>query len=162
MHVRLLKPLKNKTVRYEAELLQQNDTCVLLLATWNAGRVDLGYLSFEDGDQLYEYFYSDRWYNIYDVRDAAGERKGWYCNLTRPARFERDAVESEDLEIDVFVSADRRTILTLDEDEYQSRGLQHSEPASHQAVLAALAELQDLAARGYEMFGVPDGEMPTL
>lgn len=162
MHVRLIKPLKNKSVCYEAEVLYRDNACVLLLATWSAGRVDLGYMSFEDGDQLYEYFYADRWYNIYDVRDAAGERKGWYCNLTRPARLERDAIVSEDLEIDVFVSADRQTILTLDEDEYRARGIEQNEPDSHAAVLAALAEIWALAARGHEMFGVPDGEMPAL
>ena len=43
--------------------------------------------------------------------------KGWYCNITRPARFGPGRVTAEDLALDVFVYPDGRT-LVLDEEEF--------------------------------------------
>ena len=38
------------------------------------------------GDRFVEYFYNDRWYNIFAVHEGdSHELKGWYCNVCRPA-----------------------------------------------------------------------------
>jgi protein associated with RNAse G/E len=114
--------------------------------------MDLGYLRFMPGDLLYEHFYSDRWYNVYEVRSEHGQLKGWYCNVTRPALFVDGSIESEDLELDLFVAPDRRTILVLDEDEFAARQLEATDPAAHRAALAALGELRELVAAGQGPF----------
>jgi hypothetical protein len=116
------------------------------------GRIDLGFVVFEPGDYLDEYFYSDRWYNVYALHSPAGQLKGWYCNITRPAVFFLDTIESEDLELDLFVSPDRQTIMLLDEDEYAARGIEENEPVVHETVQAALYELRLRAERGDEPF----------
>ncbi len=152
MHVHIIKPLKNKVVTYEAEVVDQTATYVLLHARYAGEFVDMGFITFAPDDHMYEYFYTDRWYNIYDVQTPDGVRKGWYCNITRPAVLTETFVESEDLELDVFVSPDRRTILVLDEDEYEERGLVASEPEAHHQALAALADLQRLAQAGVPPF----------
>lgn len=133
-------------------MLQRTSTYVLLLARWNSGLIDLGYITFAPGDYLYEHFYSDRWYNIYEIYSAQGTHKGWYCNITRPAQFDADCVESEDLELDVFISPDRQQINVLDEDEFAERGLAVSDPFAYQAALDALDEVQCLAQRGNDVF----------
>jgi hypothetical protein len=152
LEVHIIKPLKNKVVTYHAAVLERTQTYVLLHAQWDADLVDVGYITFAPGDHLYEHFYTDRWYNVYDVRTPAGVRKGWYCNITRPAVLADKIVESEDLELDVFVSPDRQTILVLDEDEYAQRGLATSDPIAHHQALAALAEVQRLATAGAAPF----------
>jgi protein associated with RNAse G/E len=146
--VRLIKPAKDKVVTYRGELLERTDTMILLYAQWGLGLMDLGYVAFEPGDYLYEYFYSDRWYNVYELHEPEGQLKGWYCNITRPAIFGTDSIESEDLELDLFVSPGRRTIILLDEDEYNARDLPTTDPEAHAAAQGAVAELKDLARRG--------------
>ena len=144
--VQLLKPFKGKVVTYQTDLVSHVGGEVLLFARWNHQRVDLGYVVFEPGDLLYEYFYTDRWYNIFRIHSSGGDIKGWYCNLTRPAVLHSTGLESEDLEIDLFVSHDRSTQLVLDEDEYIQRGIPEHEPNTHIAVQSALAELQRMAS----------------
>lgn len=150
--VRLIKPLKDTIISYEGTVLQRSATHILLVARWIRKELDIGYITFSPGDYLYEHFYTDRWYNIYEVQSSEGELKGWYCNITRPAIFDDTTIESEDLELDMFVPPDRQNILVLDEDEYADRGIETNEPATHQAAMAALDELRRLAMAGKEPF----------
>ena len=52
-----------------------------------------------------EWFYSDRWYNVFRLEDVDDDRlKGWYCNIGRPARLGKAVVAYDDLALDVFVT----------------------------------------------------------
>lgn len=144
--VHLLKPGKGTTVTYQGELLLEEPDHLLVHARWERPTVDLGYVTFETGDHFYEHYYTAHWFNIFDVRSAAGARKGWYCNITRPAAIAGDVVTSEDLELDLFVSPDRQQLLTLDEDEFAAREFATREPDTYAQALAALDELRTWAA----------------
>ncbi len=146
--VRLVKPLKNATITYTAELVECTERYVLLHARWTKRPIDLDVMTLVPGDHLYEHFYSDRWYNVYEVYAEDGGLKGWYCNVTRPAVFEPSVVVSEDLELDLLVSPERDRILTLDEDEFAARELHIHDAAAHREALAALETLRVLAMRG--------------
>ncbi len=150
--IHLIKPAKDTIITYQARVLQRDSRFMLLHARWQRDIVDLGFVTFEPGDHLYEYFYTDRWYNIYELQAPDGTLKGWYCNITRPAVFYADTIESEDLELDLFVPPDRQHIRLLDEDEYAARGIALHDPDAHRAALAAVDELRALAMRGVEAF----------
>jgi predicted RNA-binding protein associated with RNAse of E/G family len=150
--VTLLKPGKHTTVTYTAELLRIDPGHVLIHARWERPRLDLGYVAFDPGDHFYEHFYTERWYNIFELRGEAGALKGWYCNITRPAQIDGATIISEDLELDLFVAPDRKRILRLDLDEFAARGLDISDPAAHAAALAALDELERMAQAGMPPF----------
>lgn len=120
--VQLLKPGKGRTIRYTGEILRAEVDWVLILAHWERPRTDLGYVVFEPGDAFYEYYYTQRWYNIFEIRTPAGALKGWYCNITRPAVIEANTITSEDLELDLFVSPERTMMLRLDREEFEARG----------------------------------------
>ena len=65
-----------------------------------------------------ERFYSDRWYNIFEIYDRDGGKfKGWYCNVGYPAVLEKDTVSYIDLALDLWVATDG-TQTVLDEDEF--------------------------------------------
>lgn len=66
-------------------------------------------------------------------------------------------IETEDLEIDMIVSADRQRVEITDLDEYEARGLALAEPDTDAALRAAIAELRDLIARGEQPFNVSEG-----
>jgi protein associated with RNAse G/E len=89
--------------------------------------VNLGHVTFQRGDRFVEYFYTDRWYNIFAVYTGQeGDLKGWYCNVCRPARVEATAVYCDDLALDVWVGATGEIAL-LDEEEFEALDLSDKE-----------------------------------
>jgi uncharacterized protein len=112
-----LDPLGEEKVRYPAEVLARLENGVILDAYWERPRKDLGYTVFEPGDHFIEYFYTDRWFNIFAISTADGLRKGWYCNIAAPALISEERVEQIDLLLDIWVEPDWQ-LLILDEDEF--------------------------------------------
>jgi predicted RNA-binding protein associated with RNAse of E/G family len=152
INVHLVKPRKQKTVIYEGVILVQEPGHLLVHARWERGAMDLGYVVFAPGDHFFEHYYTARWYNIFEVRSAAGDLKGWYCNITRPALFEGAVLTSEDLELDLFVAPDRTHLLRLDLDEFEALALEVTEPEAYDAALRALHELEEMARTGVSPF----------
>jgi len=104
--------------RYTGRVLARGDAWVQLEATFNRPDRQTPYHTFRQGDRFVEWFYSDRWYNVFEMHDAADDHlTGWYCNVTRPAVLRADAVIADDLALDVFVTPDG-AITVLDEDEF--------------------------------------------
>jgi predicted RNA-binding protein associated with RNAse of E/G family len=155
MIVKLIKPGKGIVVTYEAEVLERTATSLTVRAAWGGGVVNLGLLTFAPGDVLIEHFYSDRWYNVFELSGPDGRLKGWYCNVTRPALIGEAQVESEDLELDLIVSRDRAQIVLEDEDEFQARRLEVVDPDAYTEALAAVEELRGLIALGAPPFKHP-------
>jgi Protein of unknown function (DUF402) len=58
---------------------------------------DLGYVRFEPADHFVEHFWRSRWYTVADVRDPVRGRKGWYCDVSRPAATTAGSIVSTDL-----------------------------------------------------------------
>ena len=97
---------------YDGRVLSRTATMVKLEAHFNRTDYVADYHTFRQGDRFVEWFYSDRWYNIFQMHDVDDDRlKGWYCNLTRPARIETDAIYAEDLALDLMVYPDGRRSL---------------------------------------------------
>ncbi|HEY3291317.1 MAG TPA: nicotinamide-nucleotide amidohydrolase family protein [Anaerolineae bacterium] len=103
--------------RYTGDVLSHDEHRVVIRASWTRPSVNLGFVTFERGDWLRETFYNDRWYNVFELFTPAGARKGWYADITRPARFDESNLEWEDLLLDIWMSPDGTTQL-LDEDEF--------------------------------------------
>ncbi len=154
IEVRLIKPRHGQIIRYQATVLARDAQSVTVQAEWRLGRIDLGLFSIEPGDVMIETFYTNRWYNIFRAQRPDGVTRGWYCNLARPARIDDGVIETEDLEIDVIVSADRQCVEITDLAEYEARGLALAEPDTDAALRAAIAELRDLIVRGERPFNV--------
>lgn len=110
-------PLGEEQIQYPATVLTHIEQGVILDAYWEHPRRDLGYTVFEPGDHFVEYYYTDRWFNIFAISTADGLLKGWYCNIAAPALLLEERVEQIDLLLDVWVNPDR-TWLILDEDEF--------------------------------------------
>jgi uncharacterized protein len=127
--------------QYPARLLARTAHSVCLEAFFNRADVDLGYTVFRRGDRFVEYFYSDRWYNLFVVFDGQnGLHKGWYANICRPAELGETAVRCEDLALDFWIDPDR-AIKILDEDEFEALPLTAVERAHCQAAVQQLIAL---------------------
>ncbi|MGW3915064.1 DUF402 domain-containing protein [Streptomyces sp. NPDC005070] len=148
LEIVLVKAGRTK-ISYPAELLADDGTRVVVRAPWAGDGVrDFGFVQFEKGDIFTEYYWRDRWYSVKEVRDAAGERKGWYCDITRPATVSGGRLVVEDLDLDLWRSADGTDVRRLDEDEFAESGLATSDPAAAAAAEKALDHLEHLAREG--------------
>ncbi|MFG2317570.1 DUF402 domain-containing protein [Streptomyces tendae] len=146
--VALVKAGRTK-IRYAATLLHDDGTRLAVRAPWAGDGVrDLGFVRFEAGDVFTEYYWRDRWYAVKEVRTAAGVLKGWYCDVTRPAVLTGTDLVVEDLDLDLWRSADGTDVRRLDEDEFAGSGLADRDPAAAAAAVAALDELERLARGG--------------
>jgi hypothetical protein len=136
-------------IRYPAELLRDDGTRVTVRAPWaGEGVRDFGFVRFEPGDVFTEYYWRDRWYAVKEVRDGQGALKGWYCDITRPATVTATELVVEDLDLDLWRSADGRDVRRLDEDEFAESGLTGTDPEAASAAMAALERLELLAREG--------------
>ncbi|MFE2566633.1 DUF402 domain-containing protein [Streptomyces mirabilis] len=148
VEVVLVKSGRTK-IRYPAELLADDGTRVTVRAPWaGEGVRDFGFVRFEPGDVFTEYYWRDRWYAVKEVRDAEGVRKGWYCDITRPATLSGGELVVEDLDLDLWRSADGTDVLRLDEDEFAASGLATTDPRAATAAQNALDTLELLAREG--------------
>ncbi|HEY5002675.1 MAG TPA: DUF402 domain-containing protein [Ktedonobacteraceae bacterium] len=110
-------PQGAEMLRYQGKVIERSPTRVVIQAAWSNPPKDLGYTRFEAGDSFTEYYYSDRWFNIFDILGSDNQRKGWYCNIAQPAVIFDDRIEQVDLFLDVWVNPRGKPLL-LDEDEF--------------------------------------------
>ncbi|MFI0089121.1 DUF402 domain-containing protein [Streptomyces bobili] len=133
-------------IRYPAELLADDGTRIAVRAPWaGEGVRDFGFVRFEPGDVFTEYYWRDRWYSVKEVRAASGALKGWYCDITRPATLTGGELVVEDLDLDLWRSADGGDVRRLDEDEFAESGLAERDPEAAAAAVTALDELEAFA-----------------
>lgn len=129
-------------ITYTAELIELDGTRICVEARFNLDGRDVGGLWLQRGDRFVETYYRDRWYNVFAVYDAENGRfKGWYANVSRPARLEGDHLYADDLALDLLVFPEGR-LRVLDEDEFAALPLNAEERAQ---ALAALDEMKRLA-----------------
>jgi uncharacterized protein len=124
------------TYEYEGILVSRDENRITLEALFD--RADMPFMDvvFKQGDRFVEYYYTDRWYNIFAIHDRDdGHIKGWYCNVGMPAVIEDGVVSYVDLALDLWVSVDGKQTV-LDEDEF--------------AALSLNAELNQNALNGLE------------
>ncbi|HLG61312.1 MAG TPA: DUF402 domain-containing protein [Ktedonobacteraceae bacterium] len=112
-------PRGEAKIQYSGEVIEHLHDGVVIQAYWKQPVKDLGYTQFEPGDSFVEYYYTDRWFNIFDIARAGGRRKGWYCNIAEPASISGEYIKQIDLLLDVWVDPGGKTLI-LDENEFES------------------------------------------
>jgi predicted RNA-binding protein associated with RNAse of E/G family len=104
-------------------VLERTPESIVLEARFSRDTTDLGYAVLEHGDRFVERFYSDRWYNIFEIHSVHDDHlKGWYCNIVKPAVFGADAIEQVDLALDLWINPDG-SYHVLDRDEFEALAL---------------------------------------
>lgn len=134
-------PAGEVTYEYEGMLLSRDERSIKLEALFDRADMPFMDIVFKTGDRFLEYYYTDRWYNIFAIHDREdGQIKGWYCNIGKPAVIEDGVVSYVDLALDLWVSTDGRQTI-LDEDEFRELELDDELRSN---ALKGLAELKDL------------------
>ena len=117
---------------------------MLVQATWTNRMVEVGRLSFCPGDHLLEWFSPRHPFNAFAVFTPEHRFKGWYANVTHPARLDvatdPPILLWHDLFLDLVGLPDGSFALR-DEDELLASGLANADPDLHAGILEARSEL---------------------
>ena len=118
VHVRKLRPDGSQAYAWEGSVLRCDDQGIVLQAEFNVPVRELGYVTLRQGDVFVEFYYWDRWFNVFQVSQPDGSLKGWYANLGRPADLDAatGVLSYVDLALDVWANPDNSHVV-LDEDE---------------------------------------------
>jgi len=132
-------PSGRETWRYEGRALERTQDRLVLEAFFDRDDMPFMGTTLKRGDRFVETYFTDRWYNLFEIYDRDdGRLKGWYCNVSTPARFSDGRVEYEDLYLDVWM--DPQGVQTvLDREEFEAAAL---EEGMRKAALRGLEELK--------------------
>jgi protein associated with RNAse G/E len=104
--------------RWNARLIERVGSLLVLDATFDSdiehdllGQIVSGTLSTE-------YYWTDRWYNIFRFSHPSGVLRNYYCNINMPPELKGNVLSYVDLDVDILVAPDH-TYSILDEDEFE-------------------------------------------
>jgi protein associated with RNAse G/E len=138
--VRVLKYDGSEYRHWNARIAQREGPMILLNAEFES---DVQHQLLGDiprGTRTIEYYWLDRWYNIFQFLKDDGGTRLYYCNISTPAKFERGVLSYVDLDIDILVRPDLSYQL-LDLEEFESNGgrWNYSDETRRQALASVTA-----------------------
>jgi predicted RNA-binding protein associated with RNAse of E/G family len=137
--VRKLAVDRSETWRYTGRLLFREANAILIEAYFNREDLPFHGILLGRGDRFLEKYFSDRWYNIFEIHDRQDNHlKAWYCNVCLPAEISETQIDCVDLALDLLVFPDGQQ-LVLDEDEFADLVI---DDVTRDRARQALAELQ--------------------
>ena len=102
--------------RWDARLLRREGQLLILDAAFDEEirHAQLGLI--RPGTLSTEYYWLDRWYNVFRFHEPEGELRNFYCNVNMPPAFDGLVLTYVDLDMDIVVSPDLSyEILDMDE-----------------------------------------------
>lgn len=127
-----------ETWRYEGNLIARSPNKIVIEAFFDREDTPVDHVILKRGDRFIETYYSDRWYNIYEIHfQSSGKIKLWYCNVGYPAEIRDNSIAYRDLALDLVVYPNGNQKV-LDEDEFEVL------PLSQEVKLAARQGLLEL------------------
>lgn len=139
--VRVLKFDGTEHRRWRASRMSSEGSLLVLDAAFDeeVRHSQLGLI--KRGTLSIEYYWLDRWYNIFRFLEPDGRLRNFYCNVNMPPRFDGRTLTYVDLDMDVVVSPDLSyEILDMDEFEINALKFEYPEDVRRRA-RSALDEL---------------------
>lgn len=116
--VRVLKHDGAEYRRWEAELIYREGNLLVCDAEFD---IDVSHEilgEVKQHTQTVEYYWLDRWYNVFRFLKDDGSTRLWYCNINTPPDLNGETLTYVDLDIDLVVHPDF-SIQVLDKDEFE-------------------------------------------
>jgi protein associated with RNAse G/E len=124
--------------QWPAQLVFEQRPLLILDATFQ-DEVDHDLLgNIAKGTLSTEYYWLDKWYNVFRLANETGALRSFYCNVNVPPVFDRDVLTYVDLDIDVLVAPDY-SFRILDIEDFEDNASKLSYPTeilenAHRAV----------------------------
>lgn len=138
---------------WKAELIRSDSRLLIFRGVFDreVDHPELG--TIERGTVSYEYYWLDRWYNVFRFQQPDGRFRNFYCNVNMPPTFNDGVLDYIDLDLDVLVWPGLAPEI-LDLDDFQSNARQYNYPQSvRDSAHQALSTLTAMVERGDFPFG---------
>lgn len=130
---------KEVTWQYSGKISGVNKKEIVIEAYFDREDMNVQGLPLLKGDRFVETYYTDRWYNIFEIHARDNNMlRGWYCNISYPAEVEGSNLSYVDLALDLIVFPDGQQFV-IDREEFNSLPLSDDD---HKRALETLAGLQ--------------------
>jgi protein associated with RNAse G/E len=91
---------------WPAELLRREGSLIVLDAKFPEEIIHDLLGTIASGTHSLEYYWLDRWYNIFRFAQPDGKLRNYYCNVNVPATFDGETLSYVDLDLDILVDPD--------------------------------------------------------
>jgi protein associated with RNAse G/E len=126
---------------WPAQVLRQEGSLIVLDAKFPEEVVHDLIGTIASGTHSLEYYWLDRWYNIFRFAQPDGELRNYYCNVNVPAKFDGQILSYVDLDLDILVDPDF-SYKVLDVEDFERNALVYGYSEEVKAnARQALAEL---------------------
>ena len=107
---------------WQCELVEESQELLLLVGKFDK-EVKHQHLGVIRRDTIsYEFYWFNRWYNIFRFHEPDGSFRNFYCNVNLPPKFEQGILDYIDLDVDILVWKDfSYQILDIDEFEENAK-----------------------------------------
>ena len=113
---------QSKHRQWQAQLVRQVGSLLILDARFDAeiSHELLGVIA--SGTRSIEYYWLDRWYNVFRFLEPDGALRNFYCNINLPPTFDGHLLSYVDLDIDLLVAPDL-TYRIVDLEEFEENAI---------------------------------------
>ncbi len=102
------------------------------------------------GTKSIEYYWLDRWYNIFRFAEPTGELRSYYCNVNVPPTFDGQILSYVDLDIDILVEPDLSyRVVDLEDFEQNAERFRYSEDVQTKARHGLVRLVELIEARAF-------------
>ena len=140
---------------WQCEIIETRGSLLRLVGEFedDVRHTDLGHI--RKGTVSYEFYWLDRWYNVFRFHEPSGELRNYYCNISMPPTFENHTLDYVDLDIDVLVAPDLSYVV-LDRDDFErSAEVFGYSPELRAKVESTIEELIGIV-KARQLSGVPE------
>ena len=128
-------------------LISESGSLLVLVGKFEDGvdHSDLGRI--KPGTVSFEFYWFDRWYNVFRFHEPNGSLRNYYCNIAMPPTLKNGVLDYVDLDLDVIVWDDLRYEI-LDRDDFEQNSVKYEYPEEIKLrAEAGLVELTGLIER---------------
>lgn len=112
---------------WQGGLISSNDNLLVVVGRFESEVEHSGLGTIKQNTVSVEYFWLDRWYNIFRFLESDGSLRNYYCNVAMPATIVGDVLDYVDLDIDVVVWPNRSYEI-LDRDDFEHNTVKYGYP----------------------------------
>ncbi len=104
---------------WQCKLLERTQNQIILLGEFDKEVIHQSLGVIRRGTISYEFFWLDKFFNVFRFHEPDGSFRNFYCNINLPPKFETNVIDYVDLDLDVLILRDF-SFEILDVDEFEN------------------------------------------
>lgn len=112
---------------WKAKLIEQNNSLLSFVGEFEKEVFHPSLGVIRRGTISYEFYWLDRWYNVFRFHEPDSSLRNFYCNVNMPPTFINEVLNYVDLDVDILIWKDF-SYQVLDLDEFEDNARKYSYP----------------------------------